>query len=80
MHQLMLSAPLDSFDSLLSQSSRCGVRKLPENGGMQRLCSRYRLAFDSTSDPLHRFFDFGKLRHSSSHCRKKKTLAQYRTF
>jgi hypothetical protein len=58
MDQLVLAAPLDSLDSLLSQSSRCCVRKLSKHGGMQCLCIRYDLSFDGTSEPLHRFFDF----------------------
>jgi len=57
-HELVLSPAFDFLDSLLSQSSRCCVRKLSKHGGMQSLCFRYRLSFDRALEPLHRFFDF----------------------
>jgi hypothetical protein len=75
----MLASSLDSNDSPLAQSSRCCVRKLSKNGGMQSLCSRYRSAFDRDFQSLHCFFYFRELRHFASCDMTKKTLAQCTT-
>src|SRR5215207_7052890 len=75
----MLASSLDSNDSPLAQSSRCCVRKLSKNGGMQSLCSRYRSSFDRDFQSLHCFFYFRELRHFASCDMTKKTVAQCTT-
>jgi hypothetical protein len=59
MQQLVLPAPLDSLDFLVTQSSRGRVGELSQYGGMECLRSRYGLAFHCNSKALHRLFNFG---------------------
>lgn len=63
MQQLVLPSSGDPYDSAVTQSSRCRVGKLSGDGGMKRLRSRDRLAFDCSAQSLHRFFHLRQLWH-----------------
>jgi len=74
MDELVLASSLHTNDLLLAQSSRGRVGKLSRDGWMECSSSRDGLSFNGCTQPLHRFFDFGKFGHSLFSLREKKHL------
>jgi hypothetical protein len=80
MEELMLSPSHNPDDSPLPQSSRGRVGKLSRDGGMKRLCSRDRLAFDRFAETLYCFFDLGELGHIPLGSNEKETCVMHSLF